>query len=472
MQKRYTFLFILFTSLHSFFVTPIYSQTIAGGLFFSLSTCLDSTVKSWGYNYYGELGLGDTIDRHIPTPIAGLTGIKAVDAGEWHSIALKNNGTVWSWGNNFNGQLGTGLVPNSSVPVQVFGLTNVRAIASGQNHCLALKSDSTIRAWGNNLYGQVGDGTTNLVACQCKPSAVPVSNLNNVIAIASGGFHSLALKSDSTLWAWGRNTNGQLGDSTNNDSSLPIQVHGLSGIVAISAGGIHSLALKSDGTVYAWGGNLNGQLGDSTINDKNFPVKLNGLTNVMAISAGYNHSMILKTDSTIWSWGYNYYSQVGDGTLVDKHFPVSGTGLTGIAAIDAGGSHSIVLKNNFSLKAWGNSYYGLGDGTVVTFGCECRMFPINVTNWCSPLSVEENSDDELSLVISPNPCALQFQISDFRFQISNVKVINVLGEVVISNWSLINNKNITIDLSREAKGIYFLEIQTDKRIINRKIIVQ
>ncbi len=463
---------ILFFILHSLFIIPACSQTIAGGLFFSLSVCHDSTVKSWGYNYYGELGLGDTLDRLSPVQVSGLAGITAVDAGQYHSIALKNNGTVWSWGNNFNGQLGTGLFPNSSVPVQVFGLSNVRAIASGQNHCLALKNDSTVSAWGFNQYGQIGNGTTNTVACNCLPSPVAVINLNNVVAIAGGGYHSLALRKDSTVWAWGRNVNGQLGDSTTTNSSIPVKVKGLSGIIAISAGGIHSLALKSDGSVYAWGGNINGQLGDSTINDKIFPVRLNGVTNVKAISAGYNHSMMLKTDSTVWSWGYNYYSQLGDGTLVDSHYPVQVTALSGMEAIDAGGSHSIASENNATLRAWGNNFYGLGDGTVVHFGCECRMYPIIVMNWCSVLSVEEKHNEQLSVNISPNPFTSQTVISFNDEQINSaIKIKDVLGKEIKTIH--FRGKEVTLEKEEMNAGIYFIQItDINKNSINKKIVVQ
>ncbi len=473
MKKIFLAFFITVFVFHSFFIKTVSAQTIAAGLNFSLSVCHDSTVKSWGYNYYGQLGLGDTIDRLAPVIVNGLTGIAAVDAGEWHFIALKNNGTVWSAGNNNNGQLGNGIIGNSSVPVQVFGLSTIRSIASGQNHCLALKNDSTVWAWGYNLYGQIGDGTTTIVACQCKPSPVPIANLNNVIALAAGGNHSLALRSDSTVWAWGKNTNGQLGDSTNNDSSIPIKVNGLNGIIAISAGGIHSLALKADGTVYSWGGNVNGQLGDSTILDINYPKQLNGLTNVMAISAGFNHSMALKSDSTIWSWGHNNYSQLGDGTLADRHFPVPASGLTGIASIEAGGVHSMAEKNNATLQAWGNDYYGLGDGMVVHFGCECRMIPITVTNWCSVVSVEETNEEDQGIIIFPNPFSVQAVISFNREQTNTlVKFHDVLGKE-IKAMVLNNEKNLIIQKNEMPTGIYFLQIiDSNKNIINKKIIIQ
>ena len=472
--------FITLFLLFSLYSHSAFSQTIAAGSNFTLSICLDSTVKSWGYNYYGQLGLADTFDRHAPEQIPGLSGISAVDAGEWHALALKSNGTVWSWGNNFNGQLGTGYYINSSVPVQVFNLNNVKAIASGQNHCLALKSDSTVWDWGYNQYGQLGNGTTNLVACNCNPVAVPVSNLTHVIAIAGGGFHSLALRSDSTVWAWGRNNNGQLGDSTTLDSSIPVQIRALSGIVAISAGNTHSIALKSDGTIYVWGGNSNGQLGDSSLTDKYFPVKLNGLVNIMSISAGFNHSLALKNDSTMCSWGNNDFSQLGDNSLLDKNYPVSVQNISGISEINAGFSHSIALKNNFSVQAWGNNEHGIGDGTVVLFGCHCRMIPVQIINWCSPLGIDENNLNELLITVYPNPFISETTVSvKGNRKFNSIKIKDVLGREIMNeklNQPIqANSGEWSFDLIGQdwTRGIYFLQLEDlDKKCFNKMIIIQ
>jgi len=144
-----------------------------------------------------------------------------------------------------------------------------------------------------------------------------------VTAISAGDLHSVALKNDGTVLAWGYNGYGQLGNGTTTDSYTPVPVSFLlSDVIAISAGGYRTVALKNDGTVWAWGKNYYGQLGDGTTIDSYTPVRVSGLTDVIAISAGESHTIALKNDRTIWAWGRNYYGQLGDGTTTDSYTPV------------------------------------------------------------------------------------------------------------------------------------------------------
>jgi alpha-tubulin suppressor-like RCC1 family protein len=189
--------------------------------------------------------------------------------------------------------------------------------------------------------------------------------VKGITAITRGNWHSLALTSDGTVWAWGRNSWGQLGNGTWNNSNVPVQVSGLTGITAIAAGAAYSLALKSDGTVWTWGDNGDGQLGNRTWDNSNLPVQVSGLTGITTIAAGDSHSLALKNDGTVWAWGYNRHGQLGNGTNKDSNVPVQVSGLTGITAISAAGdSHSIALKNDGTIWAWGDNGDGeLGNGT-------------------------------------------------------------------------------------------------------------
>lgn len=239
-----------------------------------------------------------------------------------------------------------------------FSFADAVAIAGGAYHSLALSADVTVWAWGENEAGQLGDGTTNN-----SDIPVPVLNLTNIIAIAGGGWHSLALKSDRTVWTWGYNEYGQLGNNTIDNSSIPVQVHNLTNVKAIAAGLYHSLALRTDGTVWAWGDNYYGQLGDGTTNHSAVPVQVLNLTNIVAISCGGIHSMALKSDGTVWAWGDNEVGQLGDGTTNNSTIPVQMLS-TDIAAIAGGGFHSLVLKSDGTVWACGNNGFGqLGDGT-------------------------------------------------------------------------------------------------------------
>ncbi|MBI2916825.1 MAG: S8 family serine peptidase [Chloroflexi bacterium] len=316
---------------------------------------------AWGNNSEGQLGDGTTIQRNAPVQVSGLAGVTDVAGGGWHSLALSSAGTVWAWGWNDQGQLGDGTTTGRTTPVQVSGLTGVAAVAVGDYyHSLALKSDGTVWAWGWNYHGQLGDGTTT-----DRHTPVPVSGLTGVVAIAAGGYHSLALKSDGTVWAWGGNDNGQLGDDTQTNRTTPVQVSGLTDVTAIAAGGYYSLALKSDGTVWAWGRNVVGELGDGTTTGRTTPVQVSGLTGATAIAAGGYHSLALKSDGAVWAWGYNNHGQLGDGTTTNRHTPVQVSGLTGVTTFAAGGLHSLALRSDGTVWAWGYNNNGqLGDGST------------------------------------------------------------------------------------------------------------
>jgi len=347
-------------------VTPAAPMAAAGGNH-SLTLKIDGTVWAWGVNSVGQLGNGTTTSSNTPVQVSGLTVVAAIAAGGNHSLALKNDGTVWTWGHNVFGQLGNGTTTSSNTPVQV--LTGAKAIAAGYNHSLALKDDGTVWAWGYNLYGQLGDGTTTTNSI----TPVQVLNITGAKAIAAGGNHSLALKDDGTVWAWGYNLYGQLGDGLNSNRTTPVQV--LTGANAIAAGFSHSLALKDDGTVWAWGANNTGQLGDGTTAHRGTSVQASGLTDVTAITAGGSHSLALKDDGTVWAWGANNTGQLGDGSITPKTTPVQVSGLTGVTAISAGSDHSLAVKSDGTVWAWGlNNIYGqLGDGTTTD-----RTTPVQV----------------------------------------------------------------------------------------------
>ncbi|MCL2258584.1 MAG: hypothetical protein FWC18_02010 [Cystobacterineae bacterium] len=263
-----------------------------------------------------------------------LSKVTAIAAATLHTVALKSDGTVWTWGYLF------GLKPTvkTDYPWQVLlpsgaALTDVMAVAAGGTHTAALRSNDTVWTWGSNEHGQLGDGTTeyrNHLVQVVAPSGS--GHLSGVVALAVGESHTVALKSDGTVWAWGDNEHGQLGDGTKQQRSRPVQVllpsgAALTGVIAIAAGSAHTLALKSDGTVWAWGDNEHGQLGDGTTKHKSCPEQVSlpsgvALTNVIAVAAGYEHTVALKSDGTVWAWGTNKKGQLGDGTRTSQRQPI------------------------------------------------------------------------------------------------------------------------------------------------------
>jgi len=221
-----------------------------------------------------------------------------VAGGYWHSLALRSDGTVWSWGSNMHGTLGDGnasVVEPRTTPGQIIGLDDIISVSAGADHSLAIKADRTLWAWGRNSSAQIGTGTTSA------NEPTPIQVLTNVIAAAGGYWHSLALRSDGTVWAWGDNEWGQLGDGTAPvDQPSPVPVSELTGIIAISAGFSHSIALKSDGTVWAWGRDNVGQLGDDVASvNQPTPVPVAFLTDIIAIAAGGYHNLALQSDGTV-----------------------------------------------------------------------------------------------------------------------------------------------------------------------------
>jgi len=307
------------------------------------------------------------MDSDVPVGVSGLTHIKAVAAGGDFSLALLSNGTVWAWGANESGQLGDGTTTDSVVPVQVSGLTGVKAISSAGSAgfaSLALLNDGTVWAWGYNGYGQLGDG--NNVNSDIP---VQVTGLTGVVAIAVGGAHDLALLSNGTVMSWGRNGDGELGYGTfTNPTNVPAEVSSLTGVKAIAAGLYHNLAVVGNGTVVSWGDNNSGQLGNNNApNDSASPVPVTGLTKVKSVAAGAYDSYAVLKNGTGMSWGENAYGELGNGDSsgTGSPVPVAISGLTNIKVISAGAFHVLALLKTKTLAAWGIDSDGeLGTGVV------------------------------------------------------------------------------------------------------------
>ena len=237
--------------------------------------------------------------------------------------------------------------------------TGVVAVAAGTNHSLALKADGTVWAWGWNTFGQLGDGSG---VNQNAP--VKISGLTNVKAIAAGGVHSLALLADGSVLAWGGNTYGELGDGTTTNRPLPISVW--TG-TAIACGQYHSLAMQQDGSIYAWGSNSNGQLGDGTTLSRKTPKPVVGVAGAAFIASGAYTTLAIKNDGSVLAWGWNAYGQIGDGTTTDRAAPTATKNLTNAVAIASGQAHCLALKADGTVWAWGwNAYGQAGNGTFAT----------------------------------------------------------------------------------------------------------
>jgi alpha-tubulin suppressor-like RCC1 family protein len=268
-----------------------------------------------------------------------------------------------------------GSVYNTSTSTTSAPLINqVKEIAGGGKHTIALKEDGTVWSWGGNDYGQLGDGSTMDNTYRTIP--VQVNGISNCIAVSGGSAHSLALLADGTVWAWGYNEYAQLGDSSTTHRNVPVKVKQLSGAIAISAGGLHSVALKADGTVWVWGGAVTGNAGIGTFANETAAVQANGLSGITKIAAGIGNTYGIKNDKTVWGYGINQLGQLGNGTTTTAYTPVQMLTVNDALSIAAGNCKFMAIRSDSTVWACGDNYHGnLGDGTTTG-----RSIPVQALN--------------------------------------------------------------------------------------------
>jgi alpha-tubulin suppressor-like RCC1 family protein len=349
----------------------------------------------WGNNRNGQLGNGTQLSSGLPQPVSRMTsGVLSIAAGWSHACALRTGGGLECWGSNAKGQLGDGTNTDSFSPVAVFGLAEgVIAVAAGTRHTCVLMDTGGVKCWGENASGGVGDGTnTN----RNVPVEVPGLEAG-VKALDAGAGHTCVLMLDGSVKCWGWNPAGQIGNGTKTDSRLPVDVIGLPGPArAISAGDQHTCALLEDGSVVCWGANASGQLGDGSRIRSGTPVAVVGLSEVAALSAGGAHTCALREDGAAWCWGDDQTGQLGDGGYENRSSPVMVKGLAeSVEYLSAGYGHTCALMREGGIQCWGwNSEGQLGDGTV-----QSRRIPGSVAGYTGGIAA-------LSVGWS-NTCALQ-----------------------------------------------------------------
>lgn len=289
-------------------------KMVSGGETHTAAVRTDGSLLLAGSNLYGQLGDNTVSSKSslVQTISAGTNWV-TVSCGQYHTAAVRTDGTLWSWGLNTSGQLGDNSVTNRSSPVQITGGgTNWRTVSCGANYSAAVKTDGTLWSWGLNDYGQLGDNT---VVKKSSPVQI-VGGGTNWQTVSCGGEHVGAIKTDGTLWMWGRNQNSQLGTADITDRSSPVQTitGGVWSKVSASSG-THTVGIKQDGTLWTWGSNSSGELGTGDNTTKVSPVQtVSGGTNWRNVFAGNAHTAAIKTDGTLWAWGSNTYGQLGDGT--------------------------------------------------------------------------------------------------------------------------------------------------------------
>ena len=347
-------------------LAPAPIASVSADTYKTLAQQPDGSLWAWGEN---------TV--LTPTQVGVDEDWVAVSAGRYHSLALKADGSLWAWGSNAHGQLGTtpadtcDTIPCSLAPIQVGSETDWVAMTAGEEHSLALKADGTLWAWGRGNLGMLGLGTST---DQYSPAQVGTDI--HWLAVSAGFEHTLALKSDGSLWAWGGNSFSQLGDGTTSHRYTPVRIGHDGDWKAVAAGGWHSVALRVDGSLWAWGKNDSGALGNGTTEEAVEPAMIGVDVDWLRIAAGHWHTLAIKIDGSLWAWGSNYSGQLGDGTETESHIPLQVGDWTDWLEVAGDLYHSVGQRTGGNIFTWGGNANGqLGDGTRVDKSSPIQVLP-------------------------------------------------------------------------------------------------
>ncbi|PKL30786.1 hypothetical protein CVV43_05370, partial [Candidatus Saccharibacteria bacterium HGW-Saccharibacteria-1] len=431
--------------------------------------------------------------------------IIAISVNGNSSYALDSEGKIYSWGYNASGQLGNNSTTNSTIPVQVAdsGVLSgivVKSISAGDGFVLALGSDNKIYSWGLNSYGQLGDNSTanRLAPVQVYSSGIILNK--NITEISAGGTHSLALDYDGKVYSWGRNNYGQIGDNTSTNKLVPTAVDATSAIynktiTSIAAGYSHNLIIDEKGSLYSWGYNANGQLGNNSTANSFVPVNvyssgvLNGVT-IKKLFAGDNHTVVISADEKLYGWGLNTSNQLGDGTAANKTTPValSTSGLLSgkeVVSVSAR-NHTLVTDSSSHIYGWGVGTSGqLGDGTYVSKSTPVMLkdelnMPLTVTIGGNLANIVSQSTNQLTFTTPAHEAGfvdlkLESAISDSYYNESAYEYLNppIYTDVSPNVGNNVGGDTITVygDYFRPNSKVYFGNVEATVVQSNKNSLV-
>ncbi|MDR2409434.1 MAG: T9SS type A sorting domain-containing protein [Bacteroidales bacterium] len=462
MKDVINFLWIIILSMNM--LTAQNWHKVTAGSEFSLGIKEDGTLWSWGFNGDGQLGvLTEYSYEHSPIQIGVDMDWKMVSAGGAHVLALKNDGTLWGWGLNNYGQVEDTIVSNFFAPEQIGSDTNWVLVETCFGSSFAMKRDGTLWAWGFNQNGELG---INSLTQPSHPTQVGVGKWKS---ISSGGFFSMGIQEDNTLWHWGPHfLYSEEEGYTITLHLIPTQIDTDTDWVSVAVGMEYAIALKKDGSLWVYGDNTNGQLGYADTVFANTFFQIVPEKKWVSIEAGSVYAFAIDENNVLYGWGNNLYGQLGfyTGNNVTIPMPVSVHSIVQISAAKGilfhgriYGLHTLMLDSNREMCVAGANYVGqLGTGTIFTGGTE--RFICSYTNI---ISADENIGKDI--IVFPNPARDCFFVTNV--QNANIILYDLLGKEICSQYS--KEEQATFYTENISAGLYILKIQKEREIVSRKI---
>lgn len=423
---------------------------ISGGNTIVNSIKSDNTLWTWGNGQTYPIKIGDNSDW------------LSVSTGLNHSLAIKIDGTIWSWGNNSYGQLGDGTTINKPNPVQVGSESSWLYVFAINNRSYGIKLDGTLWGWGKNssasipVFGLLGDGTSI-----DRYTPVQIGSSNNWKFISGNNIQTMALKTNGTIWGWGKAILGEGSTGLTSPIETPVQIGTSNDWNAIATMFNNTIAIKTDGSLWGWGSNTNYQLGSyNHAGPYYYPEQISLDYDWSYISGGYGHSVAIKTDGSLWSWGFNDNGQIGDGTMTDRQFPYHIGNNTNWSSVTCTYFSSIALNSSGIHYGWGQNTNGqIGNDTNVN-----SFYPL-VGISCTGLLSNEDFGHTSEIKIYPNPVKNDFTISTLEI-IKNIEIFDAIGKRVFYQ----NHSSNKINIDFLSKGMYIVKINTENQTFNSKII--
>ena len=343
-------------------------RSVGGSYGITCADRTDDTLWCWGGFGTAHLGIGYATYQAAPiVPVAGATWVSP-SGGTNHACSVKTDGTLWCWGLNTNGQLGINSTTAKTTPTQVTSpsATGWATVAAGGSHTCATRTDGSLYCWGLNTDGQLGDNTLVQKLVPTRESGAA----SNWSVVTTGSVHTCAMKSTAAIYCWGNGTNGEIGNAASVDVKVPTQEStAATNWTWISAGGSHTCAVKSTGTLWCWGDSTNGQIGDNGTTDRNTPTQASGAaTNWETVSGGKSHTCAVKTTGALYCWGLNSSGQLGDNTTTQRLVPTAESGgSTAWSRVASFSDFTCAARTDRSLYCWGLNTYGqLGQSDYAT----------------------------------------------------------------------------------------------------------